>query len=74
MTILVVTKGTSEYNRQFFLKLLESSSAKVVTKVTSEYSSKVMKEPEVLKIIPAMKQYLKLVLPEITEIHLRKKY
>ena len=33
-----------------------------------------MKEPEVLKIIPAMKQYLKLVLQEITEIHLRKNY
>ena len=47
---------------------------KVVTKVTSEYSINVMTEPEVLKIIPAMKQYLKLVLPEITEIHLRKKY
>ena len=34
-TVKVVTKGTSEYNRQFFLKPLESS-AKVVTKVTSE--------------------------------------
>ena len=44
----------------------------MITKVTSEYFIKVMTEPEVLKIIPAMKQYLKLVLPEILEIHLKK--